>query len=260
MLNFVAVYSAVPCAFILICVLALRWFLVPEDCKRTEWMLAATALAIPANQMSEFIAGSLSRLRPLKYDLFVYRLDGFVGQPSFVIGRTVERHLSLKVLVSVTYGFLPIMLLGVFGIYLWLRSEAEALTTIKAFALNLFLSVPFYLAFPVCGPAFAFKDFPFHEPHLTPHPIFIAAPPNGVPSVHMSSALLILWFFWQWPLGRTAGIIFLALTIIATLGSGQHYAFDLLCAVPYAIAIVWIAAGRPTQIRREAVSEARITS
>ena len=31
---------------------------------------------------------------------------------------------------------------------------------------------------------------------------------------------------------------FLALTVLATLGSGQHYAFDLFSAVPYAVAII----------------------
>jgi hypothetical protein len=50
--------------------------------------------------------------------------------------------------------------------------------------------------------------------------------------------ICVPWLEWTW--GRVFGIAFLALTALATMGSGQHYFFDLLCAVPYASAIAYL--------------------
>jgi len=105
----------------------------------------------------------------------------------------------------------------------------------------LIAAVPFYLLFPVCGPEFAFPHFPALPPApMVPHMVAIAAAPDGVPSVHTSTALLILWFLWRWPWGRVAGLVYLALIVLATMGGGQHYLFDLICAIPYTAAILWV--------------------
>ena len=48
-------------------------------------------------------------------------------------------------------------------------------------------------------------------------------------------------FLWHWRLGKVIGIVFLVLTVVATLGSGEHYAFDLICAVPYTWGGLYIA-------------------
>jgi hypothetical protein len=221
--------------------MAARWFITSSDRKRTEWLLAASALVVPADGTAEWFATYISRWRPLKYDQFVYQLDALAGEPSFVVGRLVAQSRGLTILTSVSYGLLPAATVLTFAAYLWLRSEEETIVLVRAFLLNLFLAVPIYLLFPVCGPAFAFPDFPGVQPTLLPHAVAIAAAPNGVPSVHMSSALLILWFLRHWRWGWFAGLTFVALTMMATLGSGQHYAFDLVCAVPYSIAIYRIA-------------------
>jgi hypothetical protein len=163
----------------------------------------------------------------------------------------------LVILTSVSYGLLSVAIFATFAVYLVLRPEREALRVAQAFLLNLFVAVPIYLLFPVCGPAFAFPAFPTLPPsHLVPQMLSISAAPNGVPSVHMSSALLILWFLMPWPWGRAIGGIYLGLMILSTLGSGQHYLFDLLCAVPYAALIIWIV--RVLDARSLAVKASRI--
>jgi PAP2 superfamily len=241
-MNFLIVYPAVPCIFFLVIAMAVRWFLLPSDRKRTEWMLVIASVALPVNALAEWAASSLSTLRPLKYDQFIYRFDALLGQPSFALGRLVEHHLSLKILVSVSYGMLSVMIPLTFAAYLWLCSEEETIVMAKAFILDFFLAVPIYLIIPVCGPAFAFPGFPFNQPAaLAPHLVAINAAPNGIPSVHFASALLILWFLKRWPWGLLAGTIFVALTVLATLGSGQHYVFDLVCAVPYAALVYRLA-------------------
>ena len=218
-------------------------------------MLVAAALVVPVSATAEWITASLSRVRPLKYDQFVYCIDAYLDQPSFMLGRMVAESNGLNILVSVSYGLLPVMMLLVFATYLWNREEDLGLV-VTVFVLNLFLAVPLYLIFPVCGPAFAFSGFPNHEPTIVPHLMPIPAPPNGVPSVHMSSALFILWFLLKWRIGMVVGAAFLFLTALATMGSGQHYFFDLLCALPYALVVYVISVGlvRNAEIARSSRS------
>ena len=204
--------------------------------KRTDWLVAAAAIAVPAEMAAQAVTVWLSGLRPLKYDLFIYWLDGRLGfQPSFAIGQLAAHNLWLRQLLAFTYGSCTLGMLAVFIAYLWLRSEAETRDVVRVFGLNLFVAVPIYLLVPVCGPAFAFPDFPALPSQLSPHLIAISAPPNGIPSVHFSTALLVAWFARRWPMGRVAGVIYVVLTAAATMGSGEHYLFDLLVAVPYAI-------------------------
>jgi len=203
---------------------------------RTDWLLAAAAIAVPAELAAQAVTVWLSHLRPLKCDLFIYWLDGRLGfQPSFAIGQLAAHNLWLRQLLSFTYGSCTLGMLAIFIAYLWLRSEAETVDVVRVFGLNLFVAVPIYLLVPVCGPAFAFPDFPALPPQLSPHLIAIFAPPNGIPSVHFSTALLVAWFARRWPIGLVAGVIYVVLTAGATMGSGQHYLFDLLVAVPYAM-------------------------
>jgi hypothetical protein len=219
---------------------AVRMVLVPSDRKRCDWFLAATALALPANMLSEGTALLLSYLRPIKLDQYVFQLDGLFGfQASFTLGRLLAHHLWLKILCTIAYSVLPCMVLVVFGLYLWQRSQTETLRVLRTFLLNLFLAVPIYLLVPACGPAFAFAGFPFSQPaHLIPHPILLFAAPNCIPSVHMSTALLIAWFSWRMGKGRVLSAAYLVLIVMATLGSGQHYLVDLIIAIPYTVGIV----------------------
>lgn len=233
-------YPAVIGAAIAVLFAAARWFLAPNDRKRSEWFLAASSLAIPVPALCQFITIRLSQAAPLKLDQYIYRIDSLFGQPSFVLGRIAEHHLWLEIVGQIAYGLLPCAVLCVWAAYLWLRPEADALLVLNAFVLNLFLAVPIYLLIPVCGPVYAFPGFPFSEPLVTPHQIPIFAPPNGIPSVHTSTALLILWFAWRWPLGRVLGAIYLALIVFATLASGEHYLVDLMAAVPYALAVLFL--------------------
>lgn len=226
---------------VLIAFTAFRWFLAPADRRRTEWLFIFSAVLGPISMLLQRVLLELSRLRPMKYDLYIYRFDMPFGQPSFRLGQIVAAHLWSRILVCVSYELFFAAMLGTLAAYLWLRSETETILVVKAFALNCIAAVGFYLIFPVCGPIHAFSHYPqIPLENITPHLLAVNAAPNGVPSVHTSNALLVLWFLRRWWWGRIAGWVFLALTILATLDSGEHYLFDLLCAVPYSMGIVWI--------------------
>jgi hypothetical protein len=140
---FLAVYPGVAVVALAVPLLAVRWFAVPHDRLRTEWLLVAVGLAEPADALAQFTANSLSWLRPLKYDLFVYRIDGFFGEPSFHLGQIVAARAWLILLVSFSYGLMPVAMLAAFAVYLWMRPKAETLVVARTLALNLFAAVGF---------------------------------------------------------------------------------------------------------------------
>ncbi|HEY2845078.1 MAG TPA: phosphatase PAP2 family protein, partial [Bryobacteraceae bacterium] len=60
----------------------------------------------------------------------------------------------------------------------------------------------------------------------------------AIPSLHTAWGLLIFWrtrgsVLWI----RAAAGLFLFLTLLATLGLGEHYLIDLIVAVPYAVSL-----------------------
>lgn len=235
MLSFFVAYPSVVIGTFLVMFFIARWNFA--DRKRSEYLLVMTLFSVIAGSAAQGIANHLTYLRPLKLDLYIYEIDKLFGEPSFVFGQLVAKHLSLQYLVGISYGIIPMMMLGVFAAYLYFRSEEEAWQVAWIFGVNFIAILPLYLLCPVCGPRFAFPAFPAFPTHIAIRAIPLWFAPNGVPSGHTSAALLIFWLmrFWTW--GRLAGAIFLALTLFATLGSGQHYFFDLLCAIPYAAGV-----------------------
>lgn len=201
---------------------------------------------MPLSALSIWVADHISELTPLKYDQFVFRFDALLGQPSFVLGSLVFRSQTLQTIATISYGMMPAMVALTLIAYVWLRTKEEMSVLAKAVLFNFVFALPLYLLFPVCGPRYAFPGFPFEQPpHLIPQPIALQYAPNGIPSIHTSTAVLVLWFLRGWWWGRLIGWGFLALTVFATLGSGEHYAFDLLCAIPYTVSILALA--RPTK-------------
>jgi|GEM_PF-1343321 len=237
-MSFLLTYPSVPLTLVILLLLVGNWFRTNGD-RKTENMLAVTAIAIPATGVAEWAADQLSRLRPWKYDLFIYHFDSVIHQPSFAAGRLVAEHGWLRGVVSVSYELMPISMVAAFAFYNWKRNLEGLRQLLWAFLFNIAFAVPIYLLIPVCGPAFAFPGFPVPPSHVNPALVLIHAAPNGVPSVHMSTALLVLYFLWRSPY-RLPAILFAVLTAFSTLGSGQHYGFDLLCAVPYSACIYWL--------------------
>jgi hypothetical protein len=100
-----------------------------------------------------------------------------------------------------------------------------------------------YNILPATGPCYIFgAAFPDRLPTAAQAGLQMtvvgAAARNAIPSMHLACALLILWTCR--PLGpwvRGGAAVFLILTVLATLGFGEHYVVDLVAAVPYALAL-----------------------
>jgi hypothetical protein len=217
----------------------LRWLLWPADRARSERLLWL-ALGVFMGQWAGGLAlMQLTRWNLPTYDEYIYRLDGLLGfQPSFALGRMLIPQTRVMYALDVVYECLLLYATIVIALHIW-RGLEKTREGVYAFLLNFVLAPILYALFPVCGPGYAFKGmYPFVRPVFSAQMMHIHAPPNGIPSVHLSTALLVLWFSRGMPIGRWVAWIYLVCTILATLGSGEHYLFDLACAVPYSVMVV----------------------
>ncbi len=224
----------------------LGWRAVRKDEALREFLVA---LCMPM-----FTIGTgtvLLLLVPLQsrvYDFVLYRVDAtFGGQASGVVARSFDAVPILGFICILAYHALP--LVQVFLLATVLRARLSLAQPLVAFMLAGIAGCSTYLFVPAIGPrntfgaGFAYKTFSFVPLSTTKMPF--ATPGNAVPSLHLAWALLILWNIPQrWRFGRVAAAAFLVLTIMATLGTGQHYLIDLVVAVPFAVCVQNLACRR----------------
>jgi hypothetical protein len=242
-LFYLATNPAIPIVAALLVFLSLRWFTVAEDRQRTEWLFIFCVPILPFFLwMVRCALSGLTRLSMPTYDLYAYRFDALLGSPAFRVAQAADSHLWSRLVMLFIYELFSPALIGTLAAYIWLRPKDELRPLIEAFALNLILVVGFYLLIPVCGPRYAFPSFPQIPYGIVPfHTMTIPfSPPNGMPSAHVSSALLVCWFLRYWRWGKIAGVLFAFLTVLSVLATGEHYLLDAICAVPYTTGILWL--------------------
>jgi hypothetical protein len=199
------------------------------------------------------------RLHPATLDLFLYDFDASLGvQPSFELGKWVLRSRWLTRIALLFYFALPIPVMLVYAQQL-VRLGKGAMAVFLAFFIVGPAGVVFYNLLPACGPAYLFgSKFPF-EPlsnqqikEMIVHPVAISGVRNAFPSLHMTWGLLAWWYRKDLSSGtKTLLLLFLAGTVLATLGLGEHYFVDLVVAVPFALMIeATCVAGLPLRDRR----------
>jgi hypothetical protein len=185
------------------------------------------------------------RLHPTTLDLFLYSFDASLGvQPSFEVGQVVLRSHWLTRIALLFYYALPIPLMLVYAQQLVRRGKG-AMAAFLGFFIVGPVGVIFYNLLPACGPVYLFgSKFPF-EPlsnqqvkEMLIHPVLISGVRNAFPSLHVAWALLAWWYGKDLsPWTKTLLLMFLAGTVLATLGLGEHYFIDLVAAVPFALMI-----------------------
>lgn len=184
------------------------------------------------------------------FDLYAFSFDGSLGfQPSFFIGGLMHKYPPLGTLILAMYLsiLLPITLAFVVDLKKGLNRRYYML---ELFFMASFLGYLFYNCFPAAGPAYVFPTFP--KPPLTfaqtsrllveTIPLSPAVMRNALPSLHMTWVLLIWWNMKK--LSRTAywlAFVYVFFTVCGTLGTGEHYAVDLVVSFPFALMIQAVA-------------------
>lgn len=179
------------------------------------------------------IALGIAARHTAKCDLWLYTADAALGSPAFAIARLL-RPAALYPLLAAVYEAMPMAMLFVYAAHLLWGGEPER--ALAAFALNFGAGYGVYLLFPACGPEYAFAHFPAAPPGIPAlHTLHLLAPPNCMPSLHVSTALLVCWFSRPWRFAHSAAGLNLFLTLLATLATGEHYLVDLIVAAPFAV-------------------------
>jgi hypothetical protein len=197
--------------------------------------------------ISEYFADNLLQWtaanHPKVLDLYLFSFDSSLGvQISFVMGQAFSAWPWFRLVGVLFYIGLPIPIALVYSGQI-LRVKERAIPAMVAFLATGPVGVIFYNLFPALGPAHLFgQGFPWHPFTLAQiagiivQPIAIPGPPNAIPSLHMAWVLLVWWYsrglhWWE----RSIALLFMFFTVLATLGTGEHYFIDLIVALPFAL-------------------------
>ena len=189
-------------------------------------------------------------------------MDGSFGfQPSVWVHHLIAKTAASEFLIQAVYEALPVAIAAAYACNLASRRRWTIFAMMVLVAL---VGVECYRLLPICGPAylpFGNECFYYHgscsldsffDGALYMIGINDAWPRNGMPSLHMSWALLAWWASRNRPHLRWIMFAFALLTAIATLAYGEHYLIDLAAACPFSAAIWFLCMGKdgfsPTRV------------
>jgi len=211
-------------------------------------LLAPALILILFIFVSENVLRFSGSLNPQTDDAWLYAFDGSLGfQPSFFMGKIMYTSIVLTRSALLTYLSLPFAMAVVCA---WQIPVAARRISWHMLTVLLLAGVAGWLLYnvvPGTGPLYAFgRDFPWHPlPYkdllrlsLQKMSIPLDIPRNAMPSLHVGWALLLVWNSRGFPRTlRAVLVLYLLLTVVATLGAGQHYLVDLVVSLPFVLAV-----------------------
>lgn len=204
-------------------------------------ILFMTLLGVSTNSALEIIQFA----RPATYDVIAYKIDqAYLGlQPAIALWFDTSAE-SFKAVVYSVYAMLTLCLFMTFAMIVR-EGNAERYHIVRTIAVPFGVAFICYMIVPISGPIYAFGadqlvgNLPSPSLFTAQPEIIPPAARNGMPSMHFTGAFMI------WLLTATLqrkiyfylATVFLALTVVATIGLGEHYILDLIVAMPFAIAL-----------------------
>ncbi|HZP63689.1 MAG TPA: phosphatase PAP2 family protein [Terriglobales bacterium] len=249
--------------------MGLRWLWSGSRERHRTYTLFAPSAALVFFVLSAQRALSLANLLyPKTYDLYLYVMDGSFGfQPSFLAARAMAASSILRIAGAITYVSLPFVMALVYALRQPREAERPSWDMITLFLLAGLGGWALYNIVPATGPGYVFRpDFPLHSlPYRSLHrlvleqiPVNPQIPRNAIPSLHMAWVVLLLWN--AKGLGRSLKVflaLYAGLTVLSTMGTGEHYFVDLVAALPLALIVQSVVSpGTNTAIARRAASAA----
>ena len=216
-----------------------------EDRKLLLYGFLPAVLFVGSEWMATTLLDITETLHPKTFDLFLYSFDSSLRvQVSFLMGQLFWDFPWLRFACLVIYIALPLPLALVYAAHLR-RKKENALAVMLAFLVTGPVGVMFYNMLPACGPAHVFgAAFPWHPlstadaMHMNVVPVLLKGARNAIPSLHMTWVLLVWWNSRGLPRWvRSIALLFLILTAMATVGTGEHYFIDLVVAFPFSLMV-----------------------
>jgi len=216
-----------------------------EDRKLLFYGFFPAVLFVASEWMATTLLDITEKLHPKTFDLFLYSFDSSLRvQFSFLMGQAFWTWPWLRFFCLVIYIALPLPLALVYAAHLRGKKE-NAFAVMLAFLVTGPLGVLCYNMVPAIGPAHLFgAAFPFHPlstadaMRINVIPILTSGPRNAMPSLHLAWVLLVWWNsrgLARWI--RAIAMIFVVLTAMATIGTGEHYFVDLVVAFPFSLMV-----------------------
>lgn len=214
-----------------------------DEAKPLLTSLAAMAVIPMFIGFSGFFLHMTVMLHPGVIDPNVLAIEAAYGiQTGFRVGQWCALYPKFNMVLGIVYLELPLALAVVYV------AERARKVSLGRDALSSFIFVGFfgflvYHACPVIGPRPYIQGWPWQWPDaskLVFSTVYGASNDlrNCIPSLHTSWALLLYWHTRGTHRATQAfGALFLLFTLLATLGLGQHYIFDLVIAVPFSLAV-----------------------
>jgi hypothetical protein len=242
--HVMSVFSLVGLSSLLILGLRTTWT-QPGERKLLLWAFVPGVLFVAFGWLTPPLLQYGELAHPKVLDLYLYSFDCSLGfQPSFLLGSVLWKWQWLK---SVSYFFYLGLSVPIAAVYAGqlVRRRESALPVMLALLYCGPIGGIFYNIFPAMGPVHLFQEnFPWHPlsilqaRHLLLEPVPISGFRNAIPSLHMAWVLLAWWYcrglsWW------TKGVVltFVFFTVLATLGSGEHYLIDLVVAFPFCLMV-----------------------
>jgi hypothetical protein len=216
-----------------------------EDRKLLLYGFVPVVLFVASEWSASTLLDITEKFHPKTFDLFLYSFDSSLRvQISFLTGQFLLKNLWLRTASLAIYIALPLPLALVYASQLR-RHQQRALAVMLAFLVTGPIGVLCYNMLPACGPVHLFgAAFPWHPlsladaMHLKVVPVVMKGARNAIPSLHMAWVLLVWWNsrgLARWI--RAIALIYVALTVLATLGTGEHYFIDLIVAFPFSLMV-----------------------
>jgi hypothetical protein len=221
------------------------WSREEEERKLLLYGFVPALLFVASEWSASTLLDITEKLHPKTFDLFLYSFDSSLRvQISFLVGQFLWKFLWVRAAALAIYIGLPLPLALVYASQLR-RHKEKALAVMLAFLATGPIGVFFYNVLPACGPVHVFgAAFPMH-PLSTAQamavnlaPVLIAGARNAIPSLHMTWVLLVWWNakgLARWV--RAIAAVFVGFTVLATLGTGEHYFIDLVVAFPFSLMV-----------------------
>jgi len=216
-----------------------------DDRKLLLYGFLPAVLFVGSEYMATTLLEMTEKLHPKTFDLFLVSFDSSLRvQFSFLMGQVFWTWPWVRFACLVIYIALPLPLALVYAAHLRGKKE-DAFSVMLAFLVTGPLGVICYNMVPAIGPAHLFGPaFPFHPlsvveaMRINVVPILTKGPRNAMPSLHMTWVLLVWWNsrgLARWV--RAIAMVFVILTAMATLGTGEHYFVDLVVAFPFSLMV-----------------------
>jgi hypothetical protein len=232
-----------------------------------EWTSAALSALVPIGMASAplGLAGIVRKHTPLTYDGALMAFDSTLRIPfARLTAHVFDVVPAVRALALIAYAALP----GAIAAGLAYEEFSHRKGIRRGVGVNLLLAYTIsgtiaailYMLCPATGPYHAFAgSFPANLPDALHVPLTLEryapqSPRNAMPSLHVAWAVLLA----RSTAGarrslRIAAWLYAAFTIIATIGSGEHYVFDLIATAPFLVALEAATAHRTIPSTRRVV-------